>query len=185
MSSTTTRPPRTPGALVADAVADLDEVIARLAQLTAEGALAEVPAAGLVALTESLHRALDRGTAVATVATGTVHAGGALEGAGFASTRAWLQGACRKSETEAKVLLASSTALREDYRATARAWLAGEVPGGAVREITRGVTLAVKALPAADRPEQTAKAEGILLQVARSAPVADVARATRYLRFVT
>src|SRR5512141_279251 len=117
MSSTTTRPPRSPGALLADAVADLDEVVARLATLTADGALAEVPAAALTAL----HRALDRGAAVVTVATGTVHASGALEAAGFASTKAWLQGPCRKSETEAKVLLASSTALREQFSATGRA----------------------------------------------------------------
>src|SRR5512141_1363774 len=146
MSSTTTRPPRSPGALLADAVADLDEVVARLAKLTADGALAEVPAAALTALTEALHRAGDRVTAVVTVATGTVHASGALEAAGFASTKAWLQGPCRRSETEAKVLLASSAALRDSYATTGRAWLAGEVPAGAVRELTRGITLALRNL---------------------------------------
>ncbi len=147
MSSTTGLPPRTPGALFADAVADLTDAVARLAELTRAGALVEVPGSALAELTVALHRSLDRGAAVATVATGVVHASGALEVDGFASTKAWLQGRCRTSETDAKVLLASSTALREDYAATADAWLAGEVPGGAVREITRGITLAVKALP--------------------------------------
>ena len=42
MSSTTSRPPRTPGALLADAVADLTDAVARLAELTREGALVEV-----------------------------------------------------------------------------------------------------------------------------------------------
>jgi hypothetical protein len=114
-----------------------------------------------------------------------VHTSGALEADGFASTKAWLQQACGKSETEAKVLLASSAALRDDYVATADAWLAGEVPGGSVREITRGITLAVKALPVGERAGRTAEAEEILLAVARTSPVADVARAVKYLRFVT
>ncbi len=96
-------------------------------------------------LTETMHQSLDRGAAAATVATGVVHASGVLTVEGFASTKAWLAGPCRKSGTEAKVLLASSTALRSDYVATADAWLAGEVSGGAVREITRSITLAVKA----------------------------------------
>src|SRR5512143_2078304 len=173
MSSTTTRPPRSPAAQVADAVADLADAADRLAQLTADGALAEVPADALVELTRALHRALDRGTAVATVATGTVHATGALEGAGFASTKAWLQGPCRKSETEAKVLLASSAALRDVYPATGRAWLGGEVPAGAVREVTRGITLALRSLPTSERTAQGAAAEAVLLTLARTAPVAD------------
>ena len=181
-------PPRTPGnpgVLVATAVAELADVTARLAQLAAEGAFAEVPGGALSGLTESMHRALDRGAAAATVATGVVHASGVLEVDGFSSTKAWLQGRCRKSETEAKVLLASSAALRGEYAATAGAWLAGEVSGGAVREITRSVTLAVKALPVVQRPERTVEAEEILLAVARTSPVADVARAGKYLRFVT
>ena len=132
MSSTTTRPPRTPGALVADAVADLQDAAARLAQVAADGAFAEVPVAAMPGLTETMHRALDRGAAAATVATGVVHSSGVLAVDGFASTKAWLQGPYRKSETESKVLLASSTALRNDYAATADAWLAGEVSGGAV-----------------------------------------------------
>ncbi len=184
MSSTTTRPPRSPGALVADAVAELDAVVARLAELTAEGALVEVSGAALIGLTEKLHRALDRGAAVATVATGVVHASGALEPAGHASTKSWLLQRCRKSETEAKVLLASSTALRADFPATERAWLAGEVPAGAVREITRGITLAVRALPVAVRATKAGEAEAVLLDLARRAPVADVALTARYLRFV-
>ncbi len=181
-------PPRTPGnpgVLVATAVAELADAAARLAQLAAEGAFAEVPGGAMSGLTETMHRALDRGTAAATVATGVVHTSGALEVDGFSSTKAWLQGRCRKSETEAKVLLASSAALRGEYAATAGAWLAGEVSGGAVREITRSVTLAVKALPVVQRPERTVEAEEILLAVARTSPVADVARAGKYLRFVT
>ena len=185
MSSTTTRPPRTPGALVADAVAELADVTARLAQLAAEGAFAEVPAAAMSGLTETMHRALDRGAAAATVATGVVHSSGALAVDGFASTKAWLQGPCRKSESEAKVLLASSTALRGEYAATADAWLAGEVSGGAVREITRSISHAVKALPAHERAARAVEAEEILLGLARTSPVADVTRAGRHLGLVT
>ena len=84
-------PPRTPGnpgVLVADAVADLEDAVARLAELTADGALVEVPGAALTRLTETLHRALDRGAAVATVATGVVHDSGTLAVDGFASTKA-------------------------------------------------------------------------------------------------
>ena len=185
MSSTTTRPPRTPGALLADAVADLADATARLAELTAEGALVEIPSAGLVELTATLHRALDRGAAAATVATGVVHAGGTLEVAGFASTKAWLQQACRKSEPEAKALLASCAALRGEFIATADAWLAGEVSGGAAREITRSITHAVQALPNHERGERAVEAEEILLALARTAPVADVARAGKHLGLVT
>jgi hypothetical protein len=132
-----------------------------------------------------MHKALDRGTAAVTVATGVVHSSGALTLDGFASTKAWLQGPCRKSETEARVLLASSSALRGDFAATAGAWLAGEVSGGAVREVTRSVTLAVKALPVAERPGRVVEAEEILLGVARTSPVADVTRVGKFLRFVT
>ncbi len=185
MSWTTTRPPRTPGSLVADAVADLADATARLAELTADGALVEIPGAGLVELTATMHLALDRGTAAATVATGVVHAGGALEVAGFASTKAWLQQACRKSEPEAKALLASSAALREEFTDTAQAWLAGEVSGGAAREITRSITHAGKALPAHERAERAVEAEGILLGLARTSPVADVTRAGKHLGLVT
>ena len=180
-------PPRTPGnpgGLLATAVADLEDAVARLAELTADGALVEVPGAALTRLAETLHRALDRGAAVATVATGVVHDSGTLAADGFASTKAWLAGPCRKSETESKVLLASSTALRRDYPATAGAWLAGDVSGGAVREITRGITLAVRALPVAERAVQAGRAEAVLLDLARRSPVADVARAGKYLRFV-
>ncbi len=185
MSSTTTRPPRSPSALVADAVDRLTEAAADLARLTAEGALVEVPPTALIPLTEALHRASDRVTAVVTVATGVVHASGALELEGFASTKSWLLQRCGRSETEAKVLLASSTALRADFPATERAWLAGEVPGAAVREITRGITLAVRALPVADaRRPRPREAEAVLLELARRAPVADVALSARYLRFV-
>ena len=127
MSSTTTRPPRTPAALVADAVADLQDAVARLAQLTADGAFTEVRVAAMPGLTETMHRALDRGAAAATVATGVVHSGGALTVGGFASTKAWPRGPCRKSETESKALLASSAALRGEFAATTEAWLAGEV----------------------------------------------------------
>ncbi|MDA8436150.1 MAG: hypothetical protein M0Z98_09210, partial [Actinomycetales bacterium] len=86
MSSTTALPPRTPGALLADAVAELEDVVARLAELTRAGALVEVPGSALAGLTVALHRSLDRGAAVATVATGVVHASGVLEVDGFAST---------------------------------------------------------------------------------------------------
>ena len=185
MSSTTTRPPRTPGALVADAVADLADAAVRLAQLAADGAFAQVPVAAMPGLTETMHQALDRGAAAATVATGVVHASGVLAVEGFASTKAWLLGPCRKSETESKVLLASSTALRNDYAATADAWLAGEVSGGAVREITRSITHAVQALPNHERAARAVEAEEILLGLARTSPVADVTRAGKHLGLVT
>ena len=87
MSSTTTRPPRTPGALVADAVADLADAAARLAQLTAEGALVEVPGEALARMTETMHRAGDRLGAVSTLSTGVVHSSGVLTVEGFADSR--------------------------------------------------------------------------------------------------
>jgi hypothetical protein len=145
----------------------------------------EIPSVGLVEVTAAMHRAGDQLAAVTTVATGVVHAGGALEVAGFASTKAWLQNSCRKSEPEAKSLLAVSAALRSDFAVTAAAWLAGEVSGGAAREITRSITHAVRALPAHERTEQAREAEGILLGLARTAPVADVTRAGKHLGLVT
>nr|MDA8434367.1 hypothetical protein [Actinomycetales bacterium] len=61
MSSTTSLPPRTPGALLAGAVADLTDAVARLADLARDGALVEVPGSALAGLTVALHRSLDRG----------------------------------------------------------------------------------------------------------------------------
>lgn len=185
MSSTPTHQPASPGVLLATAVTDLDDATTRLAALTADGALVEVPAVALIELTASLHRAIDRATAVATVATGVVHTTDALTADGYATTTSWLQTACRTSETQAKTLLATAAALREDYPSTTRAWLTGQVPGGAVREITRGIHLALRSLPYQERPARRAEAETILLTIARTAPVTDVARAARYLRFVT
>jgi hypothetical protein len=185
MSSTPTHPLGSPGVLLATAVSDLDDASTRLAALTADGALVEVPAVALIELAAVLHRAIDRATAVATVATGVLHTTDALAADGHATTKSWLQTTCRKSETEAKVLLATAGALREDYPSTTSAWLAGEVPGGAVREITRGIHLALRSLPFHERPTRRAEAETILLTIARTAPVTDVARAARYLRFVT
>ena len=163
VSAMSSNPPRTPsssGLLVTAAVRQVADAVDLLADLVRQGALVGLPGAALAELTESVHLAGDRLAAVSTVATGVVHQSDAAAAEGFASTRSWLQHRCRKSESEATVLLGSAFDLRGDYAATAEAWLAGEVPGAAVRVITREVGLGLRALPVAERAVRREDAEG-------------------------
>ena len=185
MSSNPPRIPTPSASRVAAAVREVVAAVDLLADLALQGALAGLPGPASVALAESVHRAGDRLAAVSTVATGVVHQSDAAAAEGFASTRAWLQLRCRRSESEASALVGSALDPRGDYLATGEAWLAGEVPGAAVRVITREVGLGLRALPVAERAVRREDAEGILLEVARRAPVRDVTRAAKHLRFVT
>lgn len=172
------------GPVLADAVAQLDSALARVADLAGDGALTRIPPAALAPLAVHLLRAADRAQAVATVATGAVHLVGDLPD-GHVSTKRWLEAAAHLSPTEAGTTLTRELVLRQRYHATEAAWLAGQISGGIVRTITVGTDLAVRTLPACERDRQAEKAEHILLALGERGSVADVAKAVGRLRLAT
>ena len=170
------------GVLAASALEQVRHGMRVLATLAAEGRLVELPAPALVDLDEGLHAELDRGAAVATVATHAVHVTGALSGTGFVSTSQWLQTRARVSKTDARAELGRGFDLAGSFTATRDAWLTGEVSGASVRVLTRGVSQALRAVPVSEHREATQTAQEILLDVARAGTVADVARAVDRLK---
>ena len=72
----------------------------------------------------------------------------------------------------AAAVIARGRDLETDYPATRVAWLAGELSSDAVRELTTGLTKALRRVPAVERDRVRAEAEAILLPLARTATVA-------------
>ncbi|MSV44201.1 MAG: hypothetical protein F2911_12145, partial [Actinobacteria bacterium] len=115
------------GVVMAGLVAQLGQVVGQLAELTAEGAWSQVPAAALPELVAAVHVALDRGEALATVATGVLEGSGVLAVEGFVSAKRWLQTVCGHSAGQAGAVLGRARDLRGDFPATEQAWLGGSV----------------------------------------------------------
>ncbi len=167
----------------AEAVAQFAAAGAAVAELTARGAMATVPAEDLPGLVAAVHVTADRAGAAVHAGVAAVHASGVAPG-GHGSTIGWLLEDARVSKEQAIGMLARSTSLTERYRDTAAAWLEGRISGAAVSVLTQGIDRALCVVPRDEHALKVAEAEEILVGIAEDFPVADVARAVKKLRFV-
>jgi hypothetical protein len=145
----------------------------------------------VAALTTELLALSDRAAAAATVLAGQVAATtgpgtGALIAGRFGSARRWLEVDAGLAPASAKAVLARARDLREHSDPVRDAWLAGDVHGDAVRELTSGVTSMLRPVPAprAEKERLRAEALDLLLPVARIGTPADVTRALNRMRFI-
>jgi hypothetical protein len=184
MRSTGSGESGSPGERLAALVERHRDVVAQLADLVGTGALTTIPVTALPPLVESLVRSLDRGTAVATAALGQLDASGDLIEGRYASTTRWLQAVARTSDGEAAAMLGRARDLRGDYTRVGDAWLAGDIPSGAVRELTTGVRRALTAIPSQTRDATRDDVLDTLLPVAGIDTVTDLRRLVKTLRFV-
>ncbi|WP_345530864.1 DUF222 domain-containing protein [Microbispora amethystogenes] len=124
---------------------------------------------------EELLAARDRITSALAARVGRVHRAGEAKSHGHASTKLWLRSAGGMTPAGAGRLLTMSMELHRLHEVR-RLFAEGGLPEGVVEAIctaTSGLT-----------DDQATTAEGILLQLARSAGAAEVAKAGRYLRAV-
>jgi hypothetical protein len=175
--------------LVAHALEVSETLTAVLADPAFAGELGGIPADALASLATSLHVASDRSAAAATVVTGqlqvaTVSAAGRLVGGKYASIRRFLEVEAGLSEHAARAVVGRASDLRDDYASVADAWLAGEVSGDAVREMTLGIRRALRHVPLADRREARDLAVATVLPVARVGTVNDVKRVLARLHLI-
>jgi hypothetical protein len=184
MRSTGSGESGSPGERLAALVERHRDVVAQLADLVGTGALTTIPVTALPPLVESLVRSLDRGTAVATAVLGQLDASGDLIEGRYASTTRWLQAVARTSDGEAAAMLGRARDLRGDYTRVGDAWLAGDIPSGAVRELTTGVRRALTAIPSQTRDATRDDVLDTLLPVAGIDTVTDLRRLVKTLRFV-
>jgi hypothetical protein len=173
------RDPSVGGSAEGERTADGVDLGALLADLAAE-------------LTTALLAVADRATAAATVLAGHVAAStgsgtGTLIAGTYASPRRWLEVEAGLAPASAKAVLARARDLREHAPIVQDAWLAGDVSGDAVRELTSGVSGALKPVKAtrAEREQLRAEAVDVLLPVATTGTPADVKRALKRMRFLT
>jgi hypothetical protein len=101
---------------------------------------------------------------------------------GHVSTKRWLETHAQVSSASAGALIARGEHLETDYVATRLAWLAGEVTIDSVRELTTGITRALRRVPTGDRDRMRGEAEAILLPLARTATIAQLRRAIDRLK---
>jgi hypothetical protein len=171
----TSTPTLDPGTRLAELITGLGVQLREVAELSAEGAWGQVPtgaAADLVTTVLAHRNLLD---AVATDGVRAVHVTGVLPD-GHVSTKRWLETHAQVSSASAGVLLARGQHLETDYVATRLAWLAGDVTSDAVRELTTGITRALRRVPAGDRDRARGEAEAILLPLATTATIAQLRR---------
>nr|WP_191910295.1 HNH endonuclease signature motif containing protein [Microbispora cellulosiformans] len=140
-------------------------------------ALVPVPEAPEVCLAEAeeLLSARDRITSALAARVGRVHRAGEAKSHGHASTKLWLRSAGGMTPAGAGRLLTMGMELVRLHEVR-RLFAEGSLPEGIVEAIctaTSGLT-----------DDQAKTAEGILLELARSAGAAEVAKAGRYLRAV-
>jgi len=163
---------------VADLVAAAHVSITHVAKLVSEevvdGFACDESAAELMRQVELLSSVADLANAVIATRLARIESSGAAISEGWSSSTRWLQANCQRSEREARASLGRARVLRESFRATQLAWLAGEASGDAVREITSEVGRAARALPHDQREAGIGMAEAIVLPVARVGTVADV-----------
>jgi hypothetical protein len=175
--------------LVAHALEVSETLTAVLADPEFAGELGGVPADALASLATSLHVASDRSAAAATVVTGqlqvaTVSAAGRLVGGKYASVRRFLEVEAGLSEHAARAVVGRACDLRDDYASVADAWLAGDVSGDAVREMTLGIRRALRHVPLADRATARDLAVATVLPVAKVGTVNDVKRVLARLNLI-
>jgi hypothetical protein len=114
---------------------------------------------------------------------GVLHRCGALAARGYVSTTRWLENEVGLSRPEATGMLARSAALNTDYQATRDALLTGEITTAKARALTQELDTALRGLPLEHLADQRVIAEQILLDLARTATVAEIRRAGKKIRF--
>ena len=144
--------------------------------------LASVPDDVLEALALELHAAHDAVEAAATVVTGRVDqqigsVQGLLIGGRFPSTRRWLESEAGLSPQAAKAMVGRGRDLVSHSTRVADAWLAGGIPGGAVRHLTIGVTDVIRRSKVKDTAAARTKALDTLLPIAKQRDVRKVGKA--------
>lgn len=142
-------------------------------------------------LVTRLLKVSDRATAAATVTAGHVTAvagpaSGTLIAGRYASPSRWLQVEAGCSPHAAKAVLARGRDLREHSEPVRRAWLAGDISGDSVRELTSGVSgvLATVTAPRHEKARLREEAVEVLLPVAIAGTAGDLKRAVARLRLL-
>ena len=149
--------------------------------------LAELPDEMLESTTLDLHASVDSSTAAATVLTGRLeHEVGGVRGtliAGrYTSTARFLEREARLSPAAAKAVVARGRDLVTHSVRVGDGWLAGAVPGGAVRDLTLGVTDVLRRSSRTDTPIARDEALDVLLPLAEEHDVRIVQRAVAGMR---
>ena len=133
----------------------------------------------------------DRLTAAGTVTAGHVatvagYATGTLIAGRFASPRRWLEVDAGLAPHSAQTVLARGGDLHDHSEPVRRAWLAGEISGDAVRELTSGVTGVLKRVKAPREQKSALRADAIdvLMPVAQLGTPADLRKAVSRLRLL-
>jgi hypothetical protein len=139
-----------PAARAAELIAGVGEQLRELADLSTCGFWSAVPTGAAPELVSTVLAQRDLLDAVATDGVRAVHVTGVLPD-GHVSTKRWLQTHARVSSASAGALLARGRDLETDYAATRSVWLAGQITSDAVRELTTGITKALRRVPAEDR----------------------------------
>lgn len=179
----TSTPTLDPAGRMAELIGGLGEQLRELADLSAAGGWSGIPTGGAADLVTTVLAHRDLLDAVAADGVRAVHVTGVLPD-GHVSTKRWLQTHSRVSGATAGALIARARDLETDYATTRTAWLAGEVTSDAVRELTTGITKALRRVPAADRDRIRGEAEAILLPLAARGTVAELRRGIDRLRLL-
>ncbi len=178
MTSTTTLDP---AARLAELVEGAGEQLRELSALSAQGAWGQVPAGCAADLVAAVLAQRDLLEAVAGDGVRAVHVTGVLPD-GHVSTKRWLETGPKIAGPTAAALIARGRDLETDYAETRSAWLAGEISSDAVRELTTGITRALRRIPAGERDRVRDEAEANLLPLAASATITDLKRGVARLR---
>ncbi len=149
--------------------------------------LAEVPDELLETLTVALHQAAESSSAAATVVTGRLErqvgsVRGKLIAGRYASTSRFLQVEAGMRATQARATVARGRDLDSHSTRVADAWLAGVVPGGAVRDLTVGVTDVLRRSTRTDTPIARGEALDHLMPLAERGDPDRLHRAVAELR---
>jgi hypothetical protein len=176
------------------AIDHVDELVRGIAAALGDGErfdLGAMPPDVAAATTTALLRIADRLGASASVTAGQVTAiagpaTGTLIAGRYASPRRWLEMDAGFAPASAKAVLARARDLREHSAPVREAWLAGEVSGDAVRELTSGVSgvLATLSTTREEKARLRAEAVDLLMPVARTGTVADVKKGVARLRLL-
>ena len=179
-------------ALVAHFAEVGEQITSKLADPATAEAIAALPTESLAGFVVTLSAAAGSGTAAMTVLTGAVDAAtgpgtGLLVGGKYASTRRFLEVECGMSKQTASAVVARARDLRGDYAVVERPWLEGAISSDAAREITVGVTSAIKhgGLPYEERELARKAALETLIPLAEVGTVEDVRRAISHLKLIT
>jgi hypothetical protein len=179
----TSTPTLDPAGRAAELIGVLGEAATELADLSSGGFWSGVPTGVAPELVTALVAVGDRVQAVTVDGVRAVHVSGALPD-GHVSTKRWLETQAQVSSASAGTLIARGLSLETDYPTTRLAWLAGEVTTDAVRELTTGITNALRRVPAGERDRVRGEAEVILLPLAATATIAQLRRGIERLKLV-